>query len=149
MGSWKQKLVAALTAVWMADGAAAQNWPNLDPLLFATLTQSGTAVATYWLPDDIDAARATQAIGIAYEHIPGSAGSAGIALGHYVRTGNIWQFVRPIEGVFGQQPRDAQFGPGWAEITTLMQGPNDARCCPTMPTRWRIDLTRGTGVERP
>ncbi|MEM6759327.1 MAG: hypothetical protein AAF601_07580 [Pseudomonadota bacterium] len=146
MVTWKHML-AVSAVVFAVKAAQAQNWPNLDPLLYATLTQSGTAEATYWLPDHIDGAVATQAIGVAYEWIRGSAGNTTIALGHYRRTGTAWQFVRPIDGVFGHEPRDAVFGPGWVEITTLMLGPNDPRCCPTAAARWRIDLTQGTGVR--
>ncbi|MEL7165196.1 MAG: hypothetical protein AAFY52_00440 [Pseudomonadota bacterium] len=145
----KRMLLVALASVCLAQGATAQNWPNLDPLLLSTLTQSGRAEATYWLPDHIDATQATQAIGVAYEYISGSAGNTTIALGHYRRNGAVWQFVRRLDGVFGHQPRDALFGPGWAEVTTLMPGPNDPRCCPTALTRWRIDLTRGAAVRLP
>ena len=120
---------------------AAQGWPNLDQLLFSTLTQSGTAEASFWLPNHLSADQATQALGVVYEHIPGSAGSTGIALGIYTKTAAGWQFTAPIVGVLGQSPRDAAFSGATLDVTTTLLGPNDARCCPTLPARWRIDLT--------
>ncbi len=120
--------------------AMAQDWGNLDALLFQNLTESGTAEASYWLPNSLDPAVATAAIGVVYEYIPGSAGNTGIATGVFVRQANGWSFAGGVSGMFGQQPRDASFGQGYVDVTTSMLGPNEPRCCPTAPTRWRIDF---------
>lgn len=126
----------------------AQGWPNLDQLLFSTLTTSGTAESSFWLPDTPDPATATQALGVVYEYIPGSAGNTGIATGYYQRTQTgAWQFAGVVQGLFGQQPRDPAFAPGYMDLTTTMLGPNEPRCCPTLATRWRIDLTAMTAVR--
>ena len=129
-----------LLAVAMAFPAGAQGWPNLDQLLFSTLTSSGKAEASFWLPDHPDPAQATRALGVVYEHIPGSAGSVSIAVGHYIRNATGWQFTGVVSGLFGQSPRDPAYGEGVVELTTTMLGPNEPRCCPTLATRWRIDL---------
>ena len=133
--------LAALALCLVGTGAMAQQtWGNLDALLYAHLTSSGKAEASYWLPDSADPALANRAIGVVYEHIPGSAGSVSIATGAFVKGPNGWQFVGPVQGLFGHSPVDTAYGPVHVELTTLMPGPNDARCCPTKLTRWRIDL---------
>ncbi len=137
-------LSSLLVCLATACPASAQGWPNLDQLLFSTLTQSGRAEASFWLPDSPDPTRATRAVGVVYEHIPGSAGSVSIATGHYVRQASGWQFTGVVSGLFGQNPRDSLFGPGYVDVTTTMLGPNEPRCCPTLATRWRINLTSMT-----
>lgn len=138
--------ILALTLAISAPPTTAQqsNWPDLDQLLFSTLTASGTAEASFWLPDQADPATATRALGIVYEHIPGSAGNTSIAVGLYQPTTAGWGFVGLVEGLFGQSPRDATFGPTYVDITTIMLGPNEPRCCPTMPVRWRVSLASRT-----
>lgn len=131
-------------AVALLTGPAAlaqqQGWPDLDALLFGTLTNSGRAEASFWLPDSADPALATRALGVVYEYIPGSAGSTSIALGYYVRSAQGWAYAGPVSGVFGQSPRDPAYTATTLEITTTTLGPGDARCCPSVQTRWRIDL---------
>lgn len=124
-----------------APVASAQTtWGNLDALMFPYLTQSGAAEASFWLPDAADAAAATRALGIVYEYIPGSAGNTSIATGLFVKQPAGWVFAGPVEGVFGHAPQDARFTASFVDVTTLTLGPNDARCCPTQLTRWRIDF---------
>jgi hypothetical protein len=138
------KVLLALFMILASPLSAQDWWPDLDALLFSTLTNSGTAEASFWLPDQYDPATATRALGVVYEHIPGSAGNTGIATGLYVRTAQGWQFAGPVSGLFGRSPRDPAFGDNHVEITTITLGPNDARCCPTLPIRWRIDLATRT-----
>lgn len=135
-------MIRLALALWLlADSAVAQQgWPDLDRLLFSTLTRSGTAEASFWLPDTPDPAQATRAMGIVYEYIPGSAGNTNIAVGIYVRGVQGWQFAGQVQGLFGQSPSAPQFSATHAEVSTMMPGPNDPRCCPTQVTRWRIDL---------
>lgn len=134
-------IVAVALNVSVTPATAQQSaWPDLDRLLFSTLTASGTAEASFWLPDQADPATATRALGVVYEYIPGSAGSTSIAVGLYQRTTAGWGFIGPVEGLFGQSPRDAVFGPTYVDLTTIMLGPNEPRCCPTMPVRWRVSL---------
>lgn len=123
--------------------ATAEGWGNLDALLFSHLTRSGSAEASYWLPNSNDPAQATAAFGVVYEHIAGSAGNTTIAVGLFLRpSGSQWGFAGPVADLFGHNPRDVVFEGGFAMMTTTMPGPNDPRCCPTVPTRWRIDLAR-------
>ncbi|MCB4378919.1 hypothetical protein FZX02_00330 [Synechococcus sp. MU1644] len=143
------RLVASILALTLAICAApttAQQsaWPDLDRLLFSTLTASGTAEASFWLPDQANPATATRALGIVYEYIPGSAGNTSIAVGVYQRTTAGWGFVGSVEGLSGQSPRDAAFGPSHVDLTTIMLGPNEPRCCPTLPVRWRVSLASRT-----
>jgi hypothetical protein len=133
--------LAICLALLAAPLHAQDGWPNLDQLLFSTLTASGTAEASFWLPDSADADAATRALGIVYEYIPGSAGSTSIASGVYQRVPEGWQFAGTVSGLFGQSPTDAAFGPGHVDVTTIMLGPDEPRCCPTLPARWRIDLS--------
>ena len=136
------RIVATLCAILaLAAPVRAQNgWPNLDALLFSTLPASGRAAASFWLPDTPDPATATRALGIVYEHILGSEGSVSIANGVYVRTTQGWQIAGVVPNLFGQSPRAANFGPASVDVTTTTLGPNEPRCCPTVETRWRIDL---------
>lgn len=140
-------ILVALLALGAPTTSHAQAWPNLDQLLFSTLTQSGTAEASFWLPDNPDPQQATQALGVVYEYIPGSAGNTGIALGLYRKAGTVWQYAGPVANVFGQSPRDPLFANNSMELTTSMLGPNDARCCPSLAVRWRIDLTTRTAAR--
>lgn len=47
-------------------------------------------------------------------------------------------FLRKVEDVFGQDPRAAQFSRGRIRITLTTLGPNDPRCCPTLPKQYTI-----------
>lgn len=102
-------------------------------------TSSGTAEASFWLPDSADPATASIALAVVYEYIQGSAGNTGIAPGFFVKQEGAWVFTGPVQGLFGQSPSDASFGQTALELTTIMLGPNEPRCCPTLPVRWRID----------
>ncbi|MEX0369527.1 MAG: hypothetical protein AB3N09_02790 [Tateyamaria sp.] len=135
--------------VLTAPFAVAQQsgWPNLDQLLFGTLTASGRAEASFWLPDHANPATATRALGIVYEHVPGSAGSVSIATGLYSRSAQGWEYLGQVQGLFGQSPRDPVFSTTHIDLTTTMLGPNEPRCCPTVPARWRIDIATRT-VQR-
>lgn len=134
----------ALFFLLISFPALAQGWGNLDGLLFRHLTNSGQAEASFWLPDAATPSAANRAIGVVYEHIPGSAGNTGIAVGLFAKQAGNWIFVGHIEGLWGHQPRNAVFGPNSADIITTTLGPNEPRCCPTQVSRWRIDLRTRT-----
>ncbi|WP_299551907.1 hypothetical protein [uncultured Tateyamaria sp.] len=140
LGAFILALAISASSTTAQQGA----WPDLDRLLFSTLTASGTAEASFWLPDQTNPATATRALGIVYEYVPGSAGNTSIAVGVYQRTTAGWTFAGPVEGLFGQSPRDASFGPAHVDLTTIMLGPDEPRCCPTMPVRWRVSLASRT-----
>lgn len=133
---------ALALAAALAFGAlkvAAQEWGNINAAMMQSLTSSGTVAASYWLPNTPDPATATIGLGVVYEHISGSAGNTTIAVGFFVKQNDIWIFAGRAENIFGHEPRDPYFTQSFAEITTNMPGPDDPRCCPTVPTRWRID----------
>ena len=132
----------ALLALWAGPLRAQNGWPDLDQLLSATLAPGQYFEVSFWLPDSTDPAQAQQVIGVVYPVISGAAGNTGIAVGHFVRvTGGGWRLGGVVRDLFGQNPRDARFAPGSVQITTTMLGPNEPRCCPTLPVRWQIDLS--------
>lgn len=133
------RAIAALLLILATPVQAQNGWPDLDRLLYGTLTASGRAEASFWLPDQGDPATATRALGIVYEAFPGG-NATSIATGLYQRTTQGWQFAGIVQGLFGQSPRDIAFAPTHIDITTTMLGPGEPRCCPTRVTRWRIDL---------
>lgn len=130
-------LIAAL--LMTGCKAISQEWGNLNALILPSLSGSGTSEATFWLPDLPDPATASIAVGVVYEYLPGSAGNTGIAPGFFMRQGAGWVFAGHITGLYGQSPRDVNYGQTDVELTTTMLGPNEPRCCPTMPVRWRIN----------
>ncbi|OAN68969.1 hypothetical protein A8B82_04670 [Sulfitobacter sp. EhC04] len=133
-----------LALLLAAKGAVAQEgWGNLDALLLNSLSTTGSMEASYWLPDNPDPAQAQLGLGIAYIHIPGSAGSVSIEAGIFRRTQNGWQYTAPVVNLFGHEPRDPLFQNGQVQLLTTMLGPGEPRCCPTQEAKWQIDLTTG------
>ena len=134
-----------LVAVLGAGPAAAQDagWGDLDALLVRNLSNTGSIDASFWLPDYGNQTQARRALGIAYIYIPGSAGSTSISAGIFMRQASGWVLTARVPALFGQSPRDHVFAPGVMEVTTTTLAPGDARCCPTKPTRWRVDLSTG------
>lgn len=123
--------------------AATQNWGNLDALIMAQLTEGQALEGSTFMPDAADPAQATRAVAVAYTHIPGSAGNVGIHVGFFQIRAGTWFLARRIEGLYGMGVEAPEFGPNHFEVTTNMLGPQDARCCPTLKVRWRIDLATG------
>jgi hypothetical protein len=129
------RLTAALALVFaLAAPAAAQ---DIAALLARSL--GGGAEAAYWLPDSADPARATEAVGVVYLPVPGSAGSVSIEVGHFARTGDGFALAGRVRDLFGHEPRDSRFLPDRIELTTTVLAPGDPRCCPTGTARWAID----------
>ena len=139
--------VLAFLMTCVAQIGQAQDWGNLDALLFANLTTSGTAEASFWLPNSPNPVQATTALGVVYEHIPGSAGNVVIATGIFIKQANAWVFAGDVDGFYGNDPRDVAFSQGYVDVTTTLLGPNEPRCCPTLPSRWRVDLGSCTAVQ--
>lgn len=127
--------------------AWSQGWGDLDSLLLRSLSPTGAMEAAFWLPDNPDPTQATRALGVVYAYIPGSAGNTSIHVGRFMRSGSGFVLAGPVTGLFGHDPRDQAFFPGRVEITTTTLGPNEPRCCPTVPQRWSVDLA--TGQARP
>ena len=138
-----------LTLLTLAPAALAQDWSPAAAALQRDLAGGRAPLATFFFPDAPDPGAASRALGVAYVHIEGSAGSASIHAGLFVPDGQgSWQMLRPVEGLFGQSPRDPQAGPDGFFVKTSMLGPNDPRCCPSVETTWFIDWTTGQAVQR-
>lgn len=120
---------------------------NLEAILFPKLTNSGTAEAWYWLPNPTTPEQTTEAVGVVWEHIPGSAGSVSIAVGLFRRAGSQFVLAGTVDGVFGMSPTDAAHYPDRIEFSTSTLADGDARCCPSGTTRWAIDRTTLTDRE--
>ncbi len=139
----RRTLAAILLSLLSVPAALAQDWGNLDALIISQLTDGATPEMAQFMPDTADPATATRALAIAYVHIPGSAGSVSIDVGLFQRAGQGWSMTRRVDGLFGMGPENPAFGPGWVEITTSTLGPDDPRCCPSVKTRWRIEMATG------
>ncbi|GLT08237.1 hypothetical protein GCM10007928_04680 [Sulfitobacter porphyrae] len=139
------RIIGAMLALLLAaKGALAQEgWGNLDALLLGNLSTTGSMEASYWMPDSPDPAQARVSLGIAYVHIPGSAGNVALGAGVFRQTAQGWQLSTPVYNLFGHEPRAPQFQNGQLQLLTTMPGPGEPRCCPTQEAMWRIDLTTG------
>ncbi|WP_226779334.1 hypothetical protein [Oceaniglobus trochenteri] len=141
-------IAAALLSLTLALPASAQQgWGNLDQMLLNALAPGEPLAGSYWLPDSVDPEAATTALGVVYPVIVGSAGSTGISVGVFNRSGSGWGMTTSVPGLFGLDPREHVILPDRIEVTTTMQGPGEPRCCPTLPVRWIIDRASGA-VQR-
>jgi hypothetical protein len=138
-----RRILVLLTALSCAAPAIAQDWSDVAPTLRRDLTNGRTPIQTFFFPDLPDPATATRALGLAYVHIEGSAGSASLDVGLFRRAGGAWTLHRRVEGLYGFSPRDPQLGPNGFFVTTDTLGPNDPRCCPSVVTRWYLDWESG------
>ena len=123
----------------LSPAGAQSGWGNLDALLFPALTDSGTAEMSYWLPNAATPEEATEAVGVVYEHVPGSAGSTSIEIGIFRKSGSGFALAGRVEGIFGHDPREVAYHPDRIEFTTTTLNEGDPRCCPTGSSRWAID----------
>jgi len=155
-GRWRvanaglKRVLAGMTlAGAIATGAPAQqDWGFAGPLMAEAFSTAGRAVeGSFWLPNDVDPARAIYAIGVAYPAIEGSAGSVEIKAGVFGRLDSGWTFLAPLRGLFGFDPRDTVWhgepAPTRVELTTTTLQPGEPRCCPTGETRWSVALQTG------
>lgn len=129
---------------------SAQDWPNLDPVLFSSLANNPEHVeASFFLPNHPDPTQATEALGFVYEWIEGSAGSVSIAVGRYaiVQPGPQFSYLGPVSQIWGHGPRDTAFYPDRIEVTLTTSKENDPRCCPSGETRYTIDRMTGTASQ--
>lgn len=125
---------------WLAvvTPAFAQDWSGVAPVLRRDLADGRQPLSSFFITDAPDPVAAARALGIAYVHIEGSAGNASLEAGLFRKSGAAWVLHRRVEGLFGYSPRDPQLGPDGFFLTTDTLGPNDPRCCPSVPTRWYV-----------
>lgn len=144
------KICALAIVLSMASSATAQDWPNesVPEMLVRTLSPTGAMEGGQWFVSSNQLVTGTKGLGIIYAHVPGSAGTVSIHAGLYNWTGNGWRAHKQIEGLYGSNPTNVQFGPTYAHLTTTTLGPEDPRCCPTAMTRWSIDLSTGTAIRQ-
>ncbi len=139
IGVWTFGLILACGVPVAAQSTA----EDIAQLLREDLSPTGAMEGGKWFTNE----NATQGLGIIYAHIPGSAGSVSIHAGLYGFFDSGWVKLKDVQGLFGSSPEDARFVPGQVEITMLMLGPDEPRCCPTLRVRWSIDLNTGIATR--
>ena len=137
----KPIIVASFLALLpcVAQAQVNDGWVGLDTLLRQRLAGGVLPAASLWLPNADTAEEATEALGIVYVHVPGSAGTATLQAGLFQKRDSGFVGVAQIKGLFGFEPRDQVFGQNDITLTTTMPNPDDPRCCPTGVGYWRID----------
>ena len=122
--------------------AMAQDWSFIDPLMAQALDIRADEGAATLFVDHVDPNVATVGLGFHYYGNREGGNAIHLNVGLFRRTEAGWTYVAPVE-IFGLSPEDARFLPGEIAIQTMMQGPNDPRCCPTQVTRWLVDTRTG------
>lgn len=135
-------LVCALVLAGVPAGVRGQGAEEVARMLVKELSPTGAMEGGQWFTNP----ESTVGLGIIYAHIPGSAGSVSIHAGLFHRFPTGWSIHRGVEGLFGMSPMDAAFFGDRVEVTTMMLGPDDPRCCPTKQVRWSIDIESGRAV---
>lgn len=129
-------LLAALFAGYVPSFAGSVD-ARIQRLLAESLGQGSDQ--SYWLTNTKDPKHATEALGIVYLPIEGSAGSATMQVGYFVRSGSGFKLAGRVRELFGYDPRNVRFLRGRIELITTMPKPGEPRCCPTGTARWEID----------
>ncbi|MFK7764877.1 MAG: hypothetical protein AB8B62_16560 [Roseobacter sp.] len=136
-------LTLSIAFGWALPSAAQTTAEQFAQLLRDDLSPTGTMEGGTWFTNEA----ATHALGIIYVHIPGSAGSVSIHAGVYGFLDSGWVKLTDVQGLFGSAPKDTQFIADRIKLTTLTTGPDDPRCCPTLPVRWSIDVLSGIATR--
>jgi hypothetical protein len=89
---------------------------------------------------DFNGDRQEDALVFIYSDIEGAAGNFDLKVALFRGEAGKYRFMRYAPNIFGQNPRNAKFSKGLAEITTTMPKPGDSRCCPTGSKRYRIRI---------
>lgn len=134
-------LVAALTLGPMAAWAQSE----AERSIARSLGVHSDLASVVWLPDP---AGGPEAIGASYFFVENSVDNA---WGLFRAEGGAYALVGRVEGLGGESPRDVAFLPERIEITTTALGPDDMRCCPSVPARWSIDRATltATRIDQP
>ncbi|MEL6103196.1 MAG: hypothetical protein AAFV87_04280 [Pseudomonadota bacterium] len=143
-----RKLLTILTmAALLAGPATAQEWGDLDTLLRRSLSPTGSMEGSIWLPDGATPQQSARALGVAYVHVVGSAGSVSLHSAVFTKSGNRWVMALPVRGLFGIEPRNPIWFGDRMEVTTTVLQPGEPRCCPTGTGVWSIDLRTGQAAR--
>lgn len=147
-GILMRKLLTILTmAALLAGPATAQEWGDLDTLLRRSLSPTGSMEGSIWLPDGATPQQSARALGVAYVHVVGSAGSVSLHSAVFTKSGNRWVMALPVRGLFGIEPRNPIWFGDRMEVTTTVLQPGEPRCCPTGTGVWSIDLRTGQAAR--
>ncbi|MET7246553.1 hypothetical protein ABZT49_24650 [Methylobacterium sp. EM32] len=87
---------------------------------------------------DFTGDRQEDALTVSYYHPKGGGNSYSIEVSLYRGAGNGFRFIKTVPDVYGQSPRAAKFSRGQVRITLTTLGPNDARCCPSVPKEYVV-----------
>ncbi|WP_133123552.1 hypothetical protein [Methylobacterium frigidaeris] len=87
---------------------------------------------------DFTGDRQEDALTVSYYHPKDGGNSDSIEVSLYQGTSNGFRFIRTVPDVYGQSPRAAKFSRGRIRMTLTTLGPNDARCCPSVPKEYVI-----------
>lgn len=113
-----------------------------DPAIGAGLARAfGTSdyvVGSVLLTDSADPAKTTEALGVLYTAIEGSASGIDIHVALLHRQGNGYAVTGRVSDLYGEDPRGARFLRDRIEVTTSTLRDSDGRCCPTGVTHWTI-----------
>ncbi|MEL6240202.1 MAG: hypothetical protein AAFU82_06670 [Pseudomonadota bacterium] len=143
-----RKLLTILTmAALLAGPVTAQEWGDLDTLLRRSLSPTGSMEGSIWLPDGATPQQSARALGVAYVHVVGSAGSVSLHSAVFTKSGNRWVMALPVRGLFGIEPRNPIWFGDRMEVTTTVLQPGEPRCCPTGTGVWSIDLRTGQAAR--
>ncbi|GEP01428.1 hypothetical protein GCM10007887_22980 [Methylobacterium haplocladii] len=78
------------------------------------------------------------ALVVAYYASRGGGNSFEIAVMLFEAVGSGFRYLRDVPNVYGESPRGATFQRGQIKVTLTTLGPNDARCCPSVPKEYTI-----------
>lgn len=85
---------------------------------------------------------------IAFVYHPSGGNAANLDVLMFKGEGRGFRFFRKAEGIYGEDPRDVVIRPGAIDVTMTTQGPNDARCCPTLAKGYTIEILRDRRPDR-
>ena len=123
-------------------------WGFITGLVAQSLDVWPGDASPYFFVDHADPNTAVHALGMHYFEGRSGGNAIGLNAGLFRRDPEGWRFLGRVE-MIGVGPRDVTFPPGKILATTTTLGPDDARCCPTQPTRWSIDVATRQAVQLP
>lgn len=129
------------------EAAPAAPAPGGDPVELALQRDFGDGIdSAYWF-ENPDPARPEA---LAFVYAPAEGGNAmTLTVALYRMQGGTWLRAGLIGGIFGADPRDAEFRPDGILVTTTTPKEGDPRCCPSGETRWLIDPAALTARPAP
>ncbi len=140
-------LAGTLTFFALKAEAQEASAEEISRMLVTDLSPTGAMETGQWFTDPPVPETGAIGLGIIYVHVPGSAGTVSIHAGIFLLYPTGWSINHEITGLFGMSPSNAVFYDDRIEVTTTTLGPYDPRCCPSVATRWSIDVTNGVATQ--